>query len=605
MDPNGANATVNVFPLLFLDENNTPKVRLTPHKIVPLNDNFFSRWYLRAHLPHLHATPDAAEWFNEHNPGVLPEVPGLLHAPLQYQIMAINRMRISNCALWLDMGLGKTFICLAYALLTHEARRRASVFLVICPVSVFVSWEDQIQEHVEAGLIEVCVAHGRKKTDVLQQIRLKRVAQQAPPITFILTSYETAGSIKSQLSNIAVDAVFLDESSKIKNAESKRTRSVHGLISLLPATQAFALSGTPSTTNPLGFFSQYEALGKGASGSPDAFTFKKTYTTSQRFFECLILHDDGKPSGRPRHIPAETSKDVEEWMKYNTLADSTRTFAEAGYKVSTRKGPCRIVPLHRYSRITGFRNLDRLATVTKRHAYVLKKEDVLKDLPPKTYVRRRIPLPVDQRKAYRDLLNRNSTVLKDLKFSFSDRASPYVKLHQIAQGFLTDQDGTRHEFSANPKLDEVLTIYEEAGEQKIIIYAPYIFQLDTLGRFLNKHKIEHRRIDGSVPQKRRSSILHEFTRPQAPRVLICNPSVAGIGLNLTWATIEIFMANWYVPDVRLQAEARCHRIGQHNAVTIFDLIAEGTLEAALLANTRKKINTEQMILSPAQLKGAP
>jgi hypothetical protein len=47
----------------------------------------------------------------------------------------------------------------------------------------------------------------------------------------------------------------------------------------------------------------------------------------------------------------------------------------------------------------------------------------------------------------------------------------------------------------------------------------------------------------------------------------------------------------------------CHRIGQHNPVTVIDVIAKNTMEVALLANARKKIDTENRILTHKQLLG--
>ena len=56
----------------------------------------------------------------------------------------------------------------------------------------------------------------------------------------------------------------------------------------------------------------------------------------------------------------------------------------------------------------------------------------------------------------------------------------------------------------------------------------------------------------------------------------------GTGLNLTSANYVVLLDPWWNPAVEDQAADRAHRIGQHNPVTVYRLIAADTVEERVL-----------------------
>jgi SNF2 family DNA or RNA helicase len=57
----------------------------------------------------------------------------------------------------------------------------------------------------------------------------------------------------------------------------------------------------------------------------------------------------------------------------------------------------------------------------------------------------------------------------------------------------------------------------------------------------------------------------------------------GFGLNLTAADYVIITDPWWNPAAEDQAMGRAHRIGQLRPVTVYRLVAQGTLEEQIIA----------------------
>jgi SNF2 family DNA or RNA helicase len=567
---------VNEKPLLFI-ENQKPYLK-SGQTTVDLADTPLARWRLKANLPALDATPEGAAWFNQQNPLIDLDLSGMRSTLLPYQRLGVQLLHLGSYNLFFDMGLGKCITSIAYAISVFNQTQAKYLTLVICPTSVFVSWSDELAKHLDRSY-QYILAHGPKAKKRL----MAEIATPSHVPTFIITSYETLGNILNLLGQLPIAQIFADESSKMKNLTAARTKSAHALKKTFPNALRCCLSGTPSTTNPLGFFSQFEFLGEQRSGFPDFKTYSNNFTYSKWFARCKT------PRGKIVHVPFDTREEREEWLFTHRLTDCT--FAKT-------PGPRTVQILNYYPKIIGFKNLEQLREITHKNAYCLKKSDVAKDLPPKSYVRRAVDMNEMQKEAYAKIADSEEFKHGDQRIKFSERNSPYAKLHQIAQGFLITESGAI-DFGTAPKFECLLEIMEEAGDQKIIVWAAYRHQI---GRIVELFKIQHDmdvlQIHGGVPVNNRSEIVHMFAQDPDAHILVANPDVAGMGLNLTCASLEVFMSIWFKADVRTQAEDRCHRIGQAYPVTIIDVLSRGTMEAALLANTMKKIDVENTILSP-------
>jgi SNF2 family DNA or RNA helicase len=87
----------------------------------------------------------------------------------------------------------------------------------------------------------------------------------------------------------------------------------------------------------------------------------------------------------------------------------------------------------------------------------------------------------------------------------------------------------------------------------------------------------------------RDAAVRAFQEPGGPLLLVCSTRVGGQGITLTRASNVAFLDLEWSPAMHDQAEDRCHRIGQRDAVTAWYLLAAETIDedmASVLARKR-------------------
>ena len=106
-------------------------------------------------------------------------------------------------------------------------------------------------------------------------------------------------------------------------------------------------------------------------------------------------------------------------------------------------------------------------------------------------------------------------------------------------------------------------------------------------RQIKRFKLDYVRLDGSVPQKKRQQLVHQFQRDPACRLFLTT-NAGSTGLNLQAANTVINVDLPWNPAVLEQRIARAHRMGQKNPVQVYLLVTEETIEEKLLATLSAK-----------------
>ena len=107
-------------------------------------------------------------------------------------------------------------------------------------------------------------------------------------------------------------------------------------------------------------------------------------------------------------------------------------------------------------------------------------------------------------------------------------------------------------------------------------------------------------LDGSTTPSERDRLVRQFQTGSEPLFLI-SLKAGGLGLNLTAADYVIHLDPWWNPAIEDQASDRAHRIGQERPVTVYRLIAAGTIEEKIIRLHQNKRSMADALLQDADL----
>lgn len=117
---------------------------------------------------------------------------------------------------------------------------------------------------------------------------------------------------------------------------------------------------------------------------------------------------------------------------------------------------------------------------------------------------------------------------------------------------------------------------------------------------LDKSGISYLYLDGSTPAQERSRLVKQFQTGDELLFLI-SLKAGGVGLNLTAADYVIHLDPWWNPAVEDQASDRAYRIGQERPVTVYRIIAAGTIEEKIIRLHQNKRSMADALLQDADL----
>ncbi|RYP82022.1 hypothetical protein DL770_005705 [Monosporascus sp. CRB-9-2] len=145
-------------------------------------------------------------------------------------------------------------------------------------------------------------------------------------------------------------------------------------------------------------------------------------------------------------------------------------------------------------------------------------------------------------------------------------------------------------------LDRLLPALFERGH-KVLIFSQFKTQLDILHDYCAElRKWNVCRIDGSVAQDDRRQQIKDFNEDPDFKIFLLSTRAGGQGINLASAdTVILFDSDWN-PQQDLQAQDRCHRIGQTRPVVVYRIATKGTVEEELLLSADAKRRLEKLVI---------
>ncbi|KAG0630503.1 hypothetical protein M758_1G182900 [Ceratodon purpureus] len=505
-----------------------------------------------------------------------------------------------------DMGLGKTIqtIALIAALLQNDGEVGAirpvrrlpeggagkgtvppqKVFLILCPTSVLQNWEQEFQAW---GSFRVGIYHGANRDAILDKV-------QANELEVLLTSHDMFRLNLADLCKINWDCVIVDECHRLKNEKSQ----LYQACIQMKTKRRFGLTGTIMQNKYTEMFNVFDWAAPGSLGPREH--FKEYYgeplkqgqriSAPERFVRIAEERKKHLVKVLSRHLLRRTKQEtIGHLMRgkvdnvvFCKMSDvQTRVYRRLLQSPDFQLLISKDLPCTCGSHLTRVECCHRTAPDGVIWSYLHQDNPDGCDWCPFCIV-----LPCLTK------LQQVSNHLELIKPSPKDDPEKQKKDEQFASAALGEDavlvGGVQQDESfmgisdaqhcgKMRALEKLLGTWLSKGD-KVLLFSYSVKMLDILDRFLVRKAYSYCRLDGSTPMGMRQTLVDEFNNSPSKQVFLISTRAGGLGLNLVSANrVVIFDPNWN-PAQDLQAQDRSFRYGQRRHVTVYRLLAAGSIE---------------------------
>lgn len=429
------------------------------------------------------------------------------HKAFPYQHEAFMEIKDKNyAAIFHEQGLGKTKIAIDL-LLYWLKEREIDTVLIVTKKTLVKNWAEEFSEHT----------HIRPK--ILDYNKRSNFYVLNSRAEVVITNFETiSGEFDRMVLFLKTRnvGIIIDESTKIKNPESKLTQDFFKLSALFKIR--IIMTGTPVANRPYDIWSQIFFLDHGDSLGTDFSSFKTS---------CNLSNDLGHNENQRQHFENSISSIFE--------------------KIS-----------------------DFSVRETKNSGVV--------SLPTKKYMSFYVGFEDEQRRIYEQIrtemimtIHRGDKALLD---ESQDSLKRLLRLVQAASNPRLLDDRYDSKSAKEESLDELISDIISRDE-KVIVWSIFT---DNIDFFCKKYKeYDAVKITGKMNVEERGHSVDKFKYGDS-RILFATPQSAKEGLTLTVANNCIFYDRGFNLDDYLQAQDRIHRISQKKQCNIYNLMVVDSID---------------------------
>jgi len=425
-----------------------------------------------------------------------------------YQIDAFNEIKdLPYSAIFHEQGLGKTKIAIDLMLYWLEKKNIDSCF-VVTKKQLIANWKKELNFHT---FIKPKVLTSDEKNNFFILNSTSRV---------VLTNFETITKEKERLilylktRNVAI---VIDESTKIKNPESKITKDFFSISSLFKIRTI--MTGTPVANRPYDIWAQIYFLDQGKSLGTNFLKFKSETDLSN-----------------------DLNDNFEKKMIFEKCVSGI------------------------------FKSIKSFAIRETKDSGII-------SLPSKNIIEVLCDFENEQKDMYLKLKNEcNMLLKKGDKTIFEENdisLKRLLRFIQIASNPRLVNDQYDCESGKEKALKNLIETIIRRSE-KVIVWSIFIENVDYLTlKYKNYHPVK---IHGNLSMDERNRAVELFMNDSNCKILFATPQSAKEGLTLTAANNVIFYDRGFNLDDYLQAQDRIHRISQTKECNIYNIILKDSID---------------------------
>jgi len=328
---------------------------------------------------------------------------------------------------------------------------------------------------------------------------------------FVVINFDGVKVVEKELAAGGFDLVIIDEATAIKTVSTDRWKAMARIMT--PDTWIWAMTGTPAAQSP------EDAYGIAKLVRPDS--VPRSFT----LWRDRVMHKITQFKWAPKPNAKE--------IVYETLQPAIR----------------------------------------------FTKDECL-DLPDLLYVTREVPLTPQQEKYYNTIKKQMVAQAAGEEITAANAASLLNKLLQISQGAVYTDTKEVIQFDVSGRISELVDIIKST-RNKVLVFVPYRHVMQMLYDELEVRKLaligdhpesfEVECIHGGVNATARAEIIKRFQTEDRTKILLLNPQATAHGITLTRADQIVWWGPIPSTEYYLQSNARAHRAGQRNPVTVTHL----------------------------------
>ncbi|XP_068955376.1 lymphoid-specific helicase [Petaurus breviceps papuanus] len=508
-----------------------------------------------------------------------------------------------------EMGLGKTVQCIATIALMVE-RGVPGPFLVCGPLSTLPNWMAEFRRFTPQ--IPIMLYHGdqQERRKLAQKIHKREGTLQIHPV--VITSFEIAMRDRNALQHCYWKYLIVDEGHRIKNMNCRLIRE----LKRFNADNKLLLTGTPLQNNLAELWSLLNFL------LPDVFDDLKSFESWFDINSLTEIAEDIVAKEREQNVLHMLHQILTPFLLRRLKSD-------VALEVPPKREVVVYAPLSKkqetfYTAIVN-RTISKMFGCSKKETIELSPTGR-----PKRRSRKLINystfdddnVPDELEKLISQMQPEMESQRPVVEMSIPIESEVNLKLQNIMMllrkccnhPYLIEYplDPVTQEFQINEELvtssgkflilDRMLPELKNRGH-KVLLFSQMTMMLDILMDYCYLRNYSFSRLDGSMSYVEREENMHKFNTDPEVFLFLVSTRAGGLGINLTAAdTVIIYDSDWN-PQSDLQAQDRCHRIGQTKPVVVYRLVTANTVDQKIVERAAAKRRLEKLIIHKNHFKG--